>query len=212
MPGRFVAWHTDNLESVVVDAAAGSGVPLTEVGGGVDVSLTKNIDLKDINLKQKIILIILLFCNLLLFGQETIDFQAIVSRNKVCFSLLNVTSDTLRLPSDIMMPEFRNKPNLDHDFQFKEDTFYILLFDYLDHVVTSNGAPANIRIDGERMSFKLPPNKTYKFYMKIKHAQKQFKGIRNIAIKTNWVIPGCKTQSITFGRCRMKTSKYHQWE
>ena len=174
--------------------------------------LQKNIDLKDINLKQKIILIILLFCNLLLFGQETIDFQAIVSRNKVCFSLLNVTSDTLRLPSDIMMPEFRNKPNFDHDFQFKEDTFYILLFDYLDHTVTSNGVPANIRIDGERMRFKLPPNKTYKFYMKIKNAQKQFKGIRNIAIKTNWVIPGCKTQSITFGRCRMKSSKYHQWE
>ncbi len=62
------------------------------------------------------------------------------------------------------------------------------------------------------MSFKLPPNKTYKFYMNIKHAQKQFKGIRNIAIKTNWVIPGCKTQSIIIGRCRMKSSKYLQLE
>ena len=175
------------------------------------LALQKNIVLKDINLKQKIILVILLFCNLLLFGQETIDFQAIVSRNKVCFSPLNVTSDTLRLPSEIMMPQFRNKPVEEHDFEFKDDTFYILLFDYGLHIVTSDG-PVNVRIDGEMLSLKLPPYKTYRFYMKIKHAKKQFKGIRNIAIKTNWVIPWCKTQSITFGRCRMKTSKYHQWE
>lgn len=147
-----------------------------------------------------------------MFGQGTINFQVFVSRNKVCFSLLNTTSDTLRLPSEIMMPEFRNKPRLDHDFQLKEDTFYILLFDYFGHTVTSNGAPANIRIDGERISFKLPPNKTYKFYMKIKHAKKQFKGKRNIAIKTNWVFPACKTQAIIFGRCKLKTSKYLQLE
>lgn len=133
------------------------------------------------------------FFSIRIFSQESIECQFFAGKEKIYFSINNISNDTVRIALKSLYYEFWNKPVLNNDYRISGDTFWIILAHYPSQPIQSNGEPIRYKIDGERAQNVILPNNSFQFYLKIKKAKPIGKKIKNIQIVSNNKLPFIKT-------------------